>query len=105
MQFYPSIGSWAFPEQSPPAAWTMPASAQAGSVLLRAETVSSTPVDPQGIIFQVFRNGVLIYTSACMNTGSDIVPIAAGATSVDVTTATGCQGGPDITSGFVSGAS
>lgn len=102
--FVPSATTWSFDEQAPPFTWTLPAGNGGGNINLGALTSGSTPLDPQGIIFSVSFDGVLSYTSACMTSGGVTVPVPPGTLSIGVTTATGCNGGVDITTGSVSGA-
>lgn len=103
-QMVPSSGSWSFPDQSPPVSWTLPAGSAGGDISLTAITQGSTPVDGEGVIFQVDVDGAPFYTSACMETGVDIVAIPPGTLTIDVTVTRGCNGGPDVTDASVSGA-
>ncbi len=102
--FIPTATTWSFDEQAPPVAWTLPGGNGGGNINLGALTSGSTPLNPQGVIFSVSFDGVLTYTSPCMTSGGVTVPVPPGTLTIDVTMATGCNGGTDVTSGSVSGA-
>ncbi len=97
--FVPAAGSWSFDPQAPPVTWLLPANAHAGTVFMGATTPGSTPINGTGVIFTITIDGVLAYTSACMETGTDSFPIPANSTSVAVAIASGCHGGSDVTVG------
>lgn len=104
--FVPASGTWSFDTTTAlPVTWTLPAAAKAGTVYLTASTVGSTPINGTGVIFTVTIDGVLAYTSACMENGSDSFPIPANTTTVTVAKTSGCHGGSDVTSGSSSAVS
>lgn len=85
-------------------AWSLPVGNNGGNITLEAVTAGSSPVDGEGVIFSVDFDGVLAYTSACMENGTDIVPVPPGTLTIDVTVVRGCNGGLDATTATVSGA-
>lgn len=102
--FIPSALSWSFPEESAPVSWVLPPGNAGGSITLRAATSGSTPIDGDGVIFTVRFEGLVVYTSACMENGTDIVAVPPGTLLIGVTFVRGCNGGSDTTNAFVSGA-
>ena len=99
--FVPASGSWSFPPEEAPVSW-VPGS-DGGELTLDAVTDGSSPVDGEGVIFSVILDGILVYTSACMENGSDTVPVPPGTLTIEVTVVKGCNGGPDETRALVSG--
>lgn len=99
--FVPTATSWSFPPQSTPAAWALPVGNPGGTVYLQASTFGSTPVDGEGVTFEVSFDGVLAYTSACMENGVDTVPVPPGTLTIDITSVNGCNAGPDVTTNSV----
>jgi hypothetical protein len=64
---------------------------------MQALTFGSTPVDGQGVIFTVSFDGLVVYTSACMENGVDSFPVPPGTVLIEVTAAFGCNAGVDVT--------
>lgn len=102
--FYPDPVSWSFPPENAPVAWNLPVGNNGGSITLEAVTAGSSPVNGEGVIFSVEFDGVLAYTSACMENGQDVVVVPPGTLTIDVTVVRGCNGGPDPTDATVAGA-
>lgn len=84
--------------------WALPVGNNGGNITLEAVTAGSSPVDGEGVIFDVSFDGVPSYTSACMENGTDIVPVPPGTLLIEVTVVRGCNGGADPTDATVSGA-
>lgn len=91
--------AWRFPYVSAPVTFTLPLHHNGGTAYMLA-AATNTPANGQGLIFSVYFDGVLSYTSACMDSGSDTVAIPAGVVAVQITSVTGCNGGFEITSPF-----
>lgn len=102
----PSGTSWSFPSEPAPVSWNLPPGNNGGSITLEAVTAGSSPVNGEGVIFTVTLDGGpgAFYTSACMENGTDIVPVPPGTLTIDVTVVRGCNGGADPTDANVSGA-
>lgn len=103
--FVPSTGTWSFSPATPPVTWTLPAGAKAGTVFMQATTTGSAPVNGTGVIFSVLFDGVLSYTSACMENGTDSVAVPPGVTTVSVSFVSGCHGGVTSTNASASAVS
>jgi len=89
------------PVRVPPGVGIIPGGDPTG-LTLTASTTGSSPSDGEGVIFRVFVDGLLFYTSACMENGSDFVIIPVTAAIVTFSRTYGCNGGPDPTTGTVS---
>ena len=100
----PNATSWSFPSEPAPVSWVLPPGNNGGSITLEALTAGSSPVFGEGVIFSVFFDAVLAYTSACMENGTDVVAVPIGTLAIDVTVVRGCNGGTDPTDANVSGA-
>lgn len=72
-----------------------------GTVYLQAETLGSSPVNGEGVVFTVVINGGVPYVSACMENGTDTVVVPPGSVSIEVTAVFGCNAGPDPTTATV----
>lgn len=103
VQFIPSVGAWSIPPTTPPATVTLPAAARVGSIIFSAVSPPCSGT-PQGVVFQLRLDGVLVYTTACMVNGTDSFPVPANTVTVNVTAAFGCNGGADPTIASFSGA-
>lgn len=103
--FIPSVGSWSIPPTTPNGGViALPAFARAGVVYFYASSDVCFGAG-QGVIFYLYIGGVFSYQTACMVNGSDSFPIPALATSVEVTDAKGCNGGPSATTASFYGSS
>lgn len=105
VQFVPSSTSWFFdPVATPTGVINLPVGNNGGNIYLDASTSGSPPVDGEGVIFSVEFDGIPSYTSACMENGSDTVPVPPGTLTISVTSVSGCNGGFETTQATVSGA-
>jgi hypothetical protein len=93
----PPNPNWNFPVVPCPANFVLPPGHTSGSVVMYATPSTSSPGFGVGVIFSVFFDTVLSYTSACMESGSDEFAIPNGVLVVDVTAAFGCNFGSDPT--------
>jgi hypothetical protein len=102
--FSPNAGAWSFPSEAAPVFWNLPVGSRAGNITLVATTSGSTPINGDGVVFTVRFDGLIVYTSACMTNGGDMVAVPPGTLTIQVTFVRGCNGGPDTTNPTVSGA-
>lgn len=83
---------------------TLPALAKAGTIsFVASSNVCFFP--GEGVTFYLYIDGVFTYQTACMVNGSDSFPVPVLTSSVEVTMALGCNGGPSATTALFSGAS
>lgn len=103
--FCPSAGTWSFgPIFAFPFAYVFPPGNPGGEITLSATTAGSTPVNGQGAQFTVSIDGGGPGAGPCLENGSYTVTIPPGATTLDISVAKGCNGGPDTTDADVAGA-
>lgn len=103
--YVPATGAWSFTVSSLPFTLVLPASAKAGVVTFAMVTtqVGSNPLDPQGAIGHLVVDGGAPTDTACINNGTEDIPVPALATTLTVSVTKGCTGGVDETFVTVSG--
>lgn len=89
--------AWSFPQEPTPVGWALPTAHQGGTVYMEGHTPIPTIPVPQGRTFQLYFDGVLVYTSICVGSGNLTYPIPVGVQHVRVESTTGCGGGSDPT--------